>query len=71
MFKFDKPLTTKSGDDVVETWNKLEESWAIYKQARMESDFKTMQIQAQKIQLFQNDLGITQATFPELKIEKI
>jgi len=70
MLKFDDPIPTKSGELVVKIWKELQESWAIYKKARVDSDLKTMREYAIKIRALQDDLGITQAEFPELKIEQ-
>lgn len=30
-YKFDKPIGTKSGHDVVKVWNDLKEEWRLYK----------------------------------------
>jgi len=71
MLKFDEPIPTKSGDDVVKIWSELQECWATYKKARLESDLPTMRQYANKIRDLQDDLGITQAEFPELRTEQI
>ncbi len=71
MLKFDEPMPTKSGERVVKIWNDLQECWAIYKKARLDSDLPKMKEYAGKIQALQDDLGITQAKFPELKVEQI
>lgn len=71
MLKFDEPMPTKSGERVIKIWNDLQECWAIYKKARLDSDLAKMKEYASKIQTLQDDLGITQAKFPELKVEQI
>lgn len=71
MLKFDEPIPTKSGDDVVKIWNELQDCWAVYKKAKLESDLPTMREYARKIRALQDDLGITQAEFPELGTEQI
>ena len=71
MLKFDEPIPTKSGERVVTIWKELQECWATYKKARLDSDLSTMKEYANKIRTLQDDLGITQAEFPELKTEQI
>lgn len=71
MLKFDEPIPTKSGERVVKIWKELQECWAAYKKARLDSDLETMKEYAQKIQALQDDLGITQAGFPELEARQI
>jgi len=71
MLKFDEPIPTKSGERVVKIWNDLQECWSRYKKARIDSDLSTMKEYASKIQALQDDLGITQAEFPELSTEQI
>lgn len=64
-------MTTKSGEHVAKTWQELQECWAIYKKARIDSDLGTMREYASKIQALQDDLGITKAEFTELRTEQI
>lgn len=71
MLKFDEPIPTKSGKRVVKIWKELQECWAAYKKARTDSDLLTMREYANMIRLLQDDLGITQAEFPELNAERI
>ena len=71
MLKFDEPIPTKTGRYVVNIWDELQECWAVYKKARLDSDLPTMKVYASKIQALQDDLGITQAKFPELRTEQI
>lgn len=71
MLKFDKPVTTKSGEHMAKIWKELQECWAIYKKARMDSDLDAMREHATKIQTLQDDLGITTAEFPELQVKQI
>jgi len=71
MLKFDEPMPTKSGERVVKIWNELQECWATYKKARLDSDLPKMKEFASKIQGLQDDLGITQAKFPELTKFKV
>lgn len=71
MLKFDEPIPTKSGEKILTVWRELQECWAIYKRARLDSDLPRMREFANKIRLLQDDLGITQAEFPELKTEEI
>lgn len=71
MLKFDEPVRTKSGDSVVKIWRELQECWASYKKARVDSDLPTMREYANKIRTLQDDLGITKADFPELKNEQL
>ena len=71
MLNFDKPIPTKSGKKVIIIWNELQECWVIYKRARLVSDLPVMREYASKIRGLQDDLGITQAEFPELKTERI
>ena len=71
MLKFDEPIPTKSGEDVIKIWNELQECWATYKKARLESNLPPMREYANKIRALQDDMGITLAEFPELKTEQI
>jgi len=70
MLKFDEPIPTKSGERVVTIWKELQECWAVYKKARLDSDLPTMRKYANKIRTLQDDLGITQEEFPELKLQQ-
>ena len=69
MFKFDEPIPTKSGEKVAVIWKELQECWSAYKKARSNSDLPLMREHATKIKELQNDLGLTQAEFPELEIQ--
>jgi hypothetical protein len=71
MLKFDKPIPTKSGERVIKIWNELQECWDKYKKAKLNSDLPIMREYASRIRTLQDDLGITQAEFPELKTEQI
>lgn len=71
MFKFDEPIPTKSGERVAVIWKELQECWATYKKSRLDSNFPVMRECATKIRALQDDLGLTQAEFPELKTEQI
>jgi Zn-dependent M32 family carboxypeptidase len=64
MLKFDNPVTAKSGERVTKIWNELQECWAIYKKARVNSDYGVMREYAKKIIELQDDLGITKTEFP-------
>ena len=66
MIRFDKPIQTKSGLDISEIWNELQECWVGYKKAKFDSDYKNASHYASKIQQLQNDIGLKQAEFPEL-----
>ncbi|MDH3313781.1 MAG: hypothetical protein OEM28_11655 [Nitrosopumilus sp.] len=70
MFKFQSPRKTKSGESVITLWNEIKENWRIYKRAKLEDDFSKMRDAASRIIELQDDLGIKQAEFPELKKEK-
>ena len=70
MKNFDEPIPTKSGNLISHIWAELQQSWKLYKKARLDQDLITMKKQASKIQAFQDDLGLTQAQFPELE-EKV
>lgn len=69
MLKFDNPVTAKSGERVTKIWQDLQDCWSAYKKARTGSDLNSMKEYASKIRILQDDLGITKAEFPELKIE--
>lgn len=71
MLKFDEPIPTKSGERVIKIWKELQKCWAVYKKARSDSNVPTMREYAKKIRMLQDDLGITQAEFPELKTERL
>lgn len=71
MLTFDKPKPTKSGRKVIEIWNELQDCWSKYKRAKLDSDLSIMREYASRIRSLQDDLGITQAEFPELKTESI
>jgi len=71
MLKFEPPKPTKSGDDAVKIWNELKLTWGEYKTVKLENNQKKMREYATKIKSLQDDLGITQAEFAELHIEKI
>ena len=66
MIKFDKPIQTKSGFDISEIWNELQECWAEYRKAQLDRDYKNASHYASRIQQLQNDIGLKQAGFPEL-----
>lgn len=67
MYKFQNPRPTKSGESVITIWNNIKENWRIYKRAKLEDDFPRMREVASKIKELQDDLGIKQAEFPELR----
>ena len=71
MLKFHSPKPTKSGESVVKIWNELKDVWGSYKRAKLEDDLQKMKEYAKTIRTLQDDLGITQAEFPELRQEKI
>lgn len=71
MLKFDEPIPTKSGEKVAVIWKELQECWATYKKAKSDSDLPIMKEYATKIRELQDDLGLTQAEFQELKTEQI
>ncbi|GEM_PF-5936378 len=71
MIQFDKPIQTKSGNDIVAVWGELQECWVTYKKARSNHDFPTMREYAKRIRDLQADIGLKQAEFPELKTEQI
>ena len=65
--KFDSPLKTKSGKDVVELWNEIKEQWRLYTKFKYLEPNKELQItHAKQIRFLQDDLGMKQAKFPEL-----
>lgn len=69
MLKFDEPIPTKSGEEVVTIWKQLQDCWSIYKKSRLDSDLPSMREYATKIRELQDDLGLTQAEFPELEVQ--
>jgi len=69
MLKFQSPKPTKSGESIIKIWSELKENWHLYKRAQLEDDFVKMREIASQIKNMQEDLGIKQASFPEL-IEK-
>jgi len=71
MLKFQNPRPTKSGESILKIWNELKENWKAYKRAKLEDDHIKMREIAKKIKEFQEDLGVKQAEFPELKEEKV
>jgi len=66
MIKFDKPIQTKSGMDIGDVWNKLQQCWIDYKKAKFDHDYKNARNYALQIRKFQQDIGLKQANFPEL-----
>ena len=64
--KFDEPVKTKSGEQVIVLWKELQECWSNYKKARSSDELIQMQVNAKRIQEIQDDLGLTVAKFPEL-----
>ena len=66
MIKFDKPIQTKSGMDITDVWNELQESWVTYKKAKYDHDLQTTRECALKIRKLQSDIGLKKAEFPEL-----
>lgn len=71
MKKFDAPIPTRSGHLISYVWAELQQSWKLYKKARLEHDLFIMKKQALKIQSLQEDLGLTKAQFPELEEKTI
>ncbi len=71
MLKFQNPRSTKSGESIIKIWSDLKENWRLYKRAQLEDNFVNMKQYASKIRELQDDLGITKAEFPELKLESI
>lgn len=66
MIKFDKPIQTKSGMDITDVWNELQECWSVYKKAKLDHDLQITRECALKIRQLQNDIGLKKAKFPEL-----
>lgn len=71
MITFDKPIETKSGEDIVRVWKELQEAWSVYKKAKFDHDTETVIEYATKIQELQEDIGLKKAEFPELKKQEI
>lgn len=71
MFKFEQPKPTKSGKKSVELWKELKRTWRKYKMAQFQSNLSETREFAKKIRELQEDLGVTQADFPELKLQKV
>ncbi len=67
--KFDKPIDTKSGHDIVKIWNDLKEEWRLYKKFTYFEPNKEQQItHAKQIRHLQDDLGLTLSKFPDLNL---
>lgn len=52
-----------------QTWAALKKSWKAYKIAKVKKEEKNMVEYAKRIRSLQKELGVTQAKFPELKLE--
>ncbi|MEW5840919.1 hypothetical protein [Nitrososphaera sp.] len=49
-----------------QTWGALKKAWKGYRIAKVQSDRSKMEEYAKKIRTLQGELGIKQASFPEL-----
>jgi hypothetical protein len=67
IYKFDEPIPTKSGERVSILWKELLECWQSFKTARLNDDRLSMIAYAMKIQVIEDDLGITISKFPEIQ----
>jgi hypothetical protein len=52
-----------------QTWAALKKSWKAYKIAKAKNEKTNMIEYAKRIRSLQRELGVTQAKFPDLKLE--
>lgn len=52
-----------------QTWGALKKAWRGYRIAKVQGDRARMEEYAKKIRTLQGELGIKQATFPELGLQ--
>ena len=51
-----------------QTWGALKKAWKAYKIAKVQNDKPNMKEYATRIRTLQKELGVTQASFPDLGI---
>ncbi len=64
--KIAKDMSSRGNFTQGQTWGALKKAWKGYRIAKVQSDRSKMEEYAKKIRTLQGELGIKQASFPEL-----